>query len=375
MRDTANRQEHSTLDRRPDGSIFFESDEPAFKLSEDELEKAEASQANRRRANFAARKPFIARTSHSLSLAPVEIKYTPGSSGFKVNKDGELELPSNAESVRTRGQLFEYCMHMFGRQPRKHLLAVHIYRNMVTLISMDRVAMTVATPFDYVKEPHKLLTFFYRLATSNRDSLGYDPSMVPASEDEIKSLKESLPSFDNPEALIRDEKAIYDAFSDVVTHGTFSIWPIYKVTVTDPDGSQHNFLVSKPCTDLPSLYGRGGKGYIAFDLGRKDFVFLKDSWRPDTDTITSEPAVYNIFKDKGLTAEDHLATMCCGGDVPDSDSSSVQRTRSQKRLSKRKPGHIHCRLVLNEIAHHMSNYLDTKNLFTVVLWALCGMFN
>ena len=101
MRDTANRQEHSTLDRRPDGSIFFESDEPAFKLSEDELEKAEASQANRRRANFAARKPFIARTSHSLSLAPVEIKYTPGSSGFKVNKDGELELPSNAESVRT----------------------------------------------------------------------------------------------------------------------------------------------------------------------------------------------------------------------------------------------------------------------------------
>ena len=141
MRDTANRQEHSTLDRRPDGSIFFESDEPAFKLSEDELEKAEASQANRRRANFAARKPFIARTSHSLSLTPVEIKYTPGSSGFKVNKDGELELPSNAESVRTRGQLFEYCMHMFGRQPRQHLLAVHIHRNMVTLIGMDRVAL------------------------------------------------------------------------------------------------------------------------------------------------------------------------------------------------------------------------------------------
>ena len=371
MRDTANRQEHSTLDRRPDGSIFFESDEPAFKLSEDELEKAEASQANRRRANFAARKPFIARTSHSLSLAPVEIKYTPGSSGFKVNKDGELELPSNAESVRTRGQLFEYCMHMFGRQPRQHLLAVHIYRNMVTLIGMDRVAMTVATPFDYVKEPHKLLTFFYRLATSDREFLGCDPSLIPPSQDKALSLYQALPSYKNPEALICDETAIYDAFSDAVTHGTSSIWPIYKVIVTDSDGSQHNFLVSRPCTELPSLYGRG---YIAFDLSREDFVFLKDSWRPDTDTITPEYAIYQALRDKGLTAKDYVATMRCGGDVPHRDGTGAQRTRSQKGLPKRKLARIHCRLVLNEIAHHMSAYGHSKDLISFVLCALYGMF-
>ena len=256
----------------------------------------------------------MSRTSLSLSLAVIEVKYTPDTSGFVANNEGKLELPSNATS------------------------------------------------------------FFSRLAASNRDSLGYDLSMVPASEDEIKSLKESLPSFDNPEALIRDEKAIYNAFSDAVTHGTSSIWPIYKVTVTDSDGSQHNFLVSKPCTELPSLYGRGGKGYIAFDLGRKDFVFLKDSWRPDTDTITPEYAIYQALRDKGLTAKDYVATMRCGGDVPDRDGTGVQRTRSQKGLPKRKLARIHCRLVLNEIAHHMSAYGDSKGLISFVLCALYGMF-
>ena len=317
----------------------------------------------------------MSRTSFSVSLAVVEVKYTPGTSGFVANNEGKLELPSNAASVKAREQLFEYCMHMFGRQPRQHLLAVHIFRSTVTLISMDRVATTISIPFDYVKEPHKLLVFFYRLATSDRESLGYDPSMVPASQDEILSLCKSLPNFDNPDQLIRDDKLIYEAFSDAIIHKTSSIWPIYKVTVTDSDGSQYDFLVSKPCTDIPSLHGRGGKGYIAFDLDRKDFVFLKDNWRPNTNQIVPEYAVYEKLKAKGLGINEYLATMRCGGDVPDRVGSGGQRTRSQKHLKKRTRSRIHCRLVLNEIAHHMSNYASTRGLVTIVLCALWGMFD
>ena len=121
----------------------------------------------------------------------------------------------------------------------------------------------------------------------------------------------------------------------VIIHKTSSIWAIYKVAVTE---------------------------------------FLKDSWRADIGTITSKSAVYEEFRAEGLTAQKYLATMHCGDDIPDSGS-GVQRTRSQKHLPKQKLGRIHCRLVLNEIAHHMSNYFDTKNLITVVLCALHGMFN
>ena len=325
IKNTANWQETGALDYPPDGFIYLQSNETIFKIGEDDLQEAEST--------------------HAMTL-------------------------------------FEYCMHLPGRQPRQHLLAVHIYRNMVTLIGMDRVAATVSIPFDYAKEPHKLLTFFYRLATSDRESLGYGPSMVPASQDEILSLHESLPNFDNPEQLIRDDKLIYEAFSDAIIHKTSSIWPIYKVTVTDPDGSKHDFLVSKPCTDLPSLYGRGGKGYIAFDLSRKDFVFLKDQWRPETRNMAPEYAVYERMKNRGLTVEDYVATMRCGGDVPrsdkrgdvpGSDKPGGQRTRSQTRLQQPTLARIHCRLVLNEIAHHLSNYTNTRGRVTVVLCALWGM--
>ena len=304
----------------------------------------------------------------------IEVRHTLGTSRFKVDNEGKLELPPNANSVETHETFIECCMHMLRCLPRQHLLAVHISRNMVTFIGVDRIACTVSIPFDYVKEPRKLLTFFYRFATSNREFLGYGPSMVPLSQEKNLSLYQSLPSFGNPERLICDDKAICDTFSDVVTHKTSFIRSIYEVTVTDPDRSQHDPLVSQPCTDLPSLYGRGGKGYIVFDISRDDFVFFNDSQCPETGTITLKSAVYEELRDKCLAVEDYVATVHCGGEVPGRDGTGVQRIQSQKRLSKRKLGRIHCRLVLNEIAHHMSNHGDAYGLITVVLCALCGKF-
>ena len=180
IRDIANWRQNGTLSCPPDG----QSDEVVFQISEDDLQEAESAHAKKRRSNFSARRRFMSRTSPSVSLAVIKVGYhTPDTSGFKLNDEGELELAPSANSVKACEQFIECCMHMLECQPRQHLLAVHIFRSTVTLISMDRVATTISIPFDYVKEPHKLLVFFYRLATSDRESLGYDPSMVPASQD------------------------------------------------------------------------------------------------------------------------------------------------------------------------------------------------
>lgn len=368
IKDTAGWSESSGTDSRPDGGLYLESDQEAFQLTKDELDNSKFD---------AVRKPYMARTAYSKCLVPLEIKFRRSTDGFRVDKTGKLILPDGVDSIRTRGQLFDYCTTIFGRQPREHLFALHIYRNMATLVALDRVSASVAIPFDYVKEPLKLLTFFYRAAKSDLSALGYDPTMTPASEDEIAMLYESLPDCDKEDDLTPDEQAILQAFRDVRIHGPRSIWPIYKVSVTEKKKdnvvSTHEFLVSKPRTKTPSLYGRGSKGYIAFNLERHDFAFLKDSWRADAPKIRPEFEVYKRMEERGVTQEHYVATMQCGGDVRGDTDSGVQRTRSQKLLTKATSARIHCRLVLNEIAHPLSTYVTSSHLVSLVLRALFGM--
>lgn len=191
-------KEHSPTNNRPDGSVYLESDEEAYMLTPAELETSKGSDE---------RKPFMARPALSKSIMPLEIKLHPSTEAFKVNEKGELILPDSATSIQTRGQLFEYCISIFGRQSRQHLFAVHVFRNMVTLLAMDRVNVTAAVPFDYVKEPLKLLTFFYRLALSDSSALGFDPITTLASDKEKAILYDFLPVVDpskkKPAALSR----------------------------------------------------------------------------------------------------------------------------------------------------------------------------
>ncbi|KAK7689575.1 hypothetical protein QCA50_007367 [Cerrena zonata] len=366
IKDTSGMEEHSPTNHHPDGSVYMESDEEAYRLTPAELETAQSS---------ADRRPFMARPAFSKSIAPLEIKFRPYTEAFGISKKGELVLPTSAASIKTRGQLFEYCLAIFGRQSRQYLFAVHIFRNMVTLLAMDRVSVAATIPFDYVEEPLKLMTFFYRLALCDPSALGLDPTMTLASKEEKAILYESLPDISVlPEDLEGDMKVIHQAFLDPRTNGDLSIWPVYKVTVTSEEEdntiSTSEFLISRPQTSPPSLYGRGGKGYIAFDLEKHDFVFLKDSWRADSPYIHSEVKIYEEMRKAGLTNKQFVATMRCGGDVSIEGGSKIQRTRSQKLLKKRALARIHCRLVLNEIAHHISNYTHSSELIFIMRCAL-----
>lgn len=354
----------------------MESDKQSFQLTEDDFKSTNSSKSLNE-----VRKSYMARTNFSKCCVPLEIKYRASTDGFRVStgKVKDLHLPNGAGSVETRGQLFEYCLKILRRQHRQFLFAVHIYRNMATLIATDRVSASATIPFDYVKEPLKLLTFFYRLAESEPSALGYDPTVTPATQDEIEILKSFLPPKSVSEFPRTNANLIHDAFGDALEHKDLSLWPIHKVVVASEEEGQpaaiSHFLISHPCTPMSSLYGRGVKGFIAFDLEKHDFVFLKDGWRPDSESIHAEWKVYERLKKRGLTKADFVATMRCGGDVPNTMGSGAQRTRSQKLLKGLTLARIHCRLVLNEIAHPLSRYQTALELISVLQCALFGWFN
>jgi len=68
--------------------------------------------------------------------------------------------------------------------------------------------------------------------------------------------------------------------------------PLFKVSVPGPNGSSQYFIVPAPEATVYTLPGCATRGFRAYDLFRKDTVFLKDTWRIDVPEITPEGKVY-----------------------------------------------------------------------------------
>ncbi|KAI9069641.1 hypothetical protein FKP32DRAFT_1616900 [Trametes sanguinea] len=70
-------------------------------------------------------------------------------------------------------------------------------------------------------------------------------------------------------------KYVRDQFRESLKHD----WPRYKLEVGQGE-DKRIFLVGKPVWTAFWLFGRGTRGYVAFDVKTRRFVFLKDCWRP-----------------------------------------------------------------------------------------------
>ncbi|CAL1700360.1 unnamed protein product [Somion occarium] len=348
IKDTSAWSEASDCAQCPDLSVHKASAAQAFHLDDD-------SKAN----VAAARKPFVGRTAYSWTLLPGEVKVDKSQEGFGLNED-ELDLPDTKNACGTRGQVAEYIIEVLSRQHRRFTFAFYIYRNFARFLVVDRVAAVMTPPFDYVKDPKTFLKFFYRLARADAPAQGYDPTVALASPASITMLKEHM---------ARDhgsiETLIHDAMNDAILYGTSSIWPFYTVEVHDNESDEKSyFLIGKPQTPCPSMFGRATKGFIAFDLAQHNFVWLKDSWRLASEHYHPEWEVYRKLHEKNV---ENIATMRCGGDVhgPKLQCTLTQESITDCRLKSR----IHCRLVLNEVGRPLKTHQTSCDLIFIVACA------
>ncbi|CAL1715118.1 unnamed protein product [Somion occarium] len=346
IRDTSLWPEGSDNKLCPDLLVHRDSVSRPFEL-EDARKKTVTSKSHRK---------FVGRAAYSWSLLPGEAKIKDD--GFGLGN--QLNLPDTKASRRTRGQFAEYISEILARQHRQFTFAFYIYKNWARFFIVDRVASVTTPAFDYVKDPYTFLKFFYRLAQADASAQGYDPTVTLASSTSISTLKEHM--ITNHGAI---QPFIDDAMNDAFAHESTSIWPLYEVQVHDEEsGNMSPFLIGKPRTPAASMFGRATKGYIAFDLVKHDFVWLKDAWRLDSPDSHPEWEVYKKLKDADVK---NTATMRCGGDV---HGHKLQCTLSQAKLSlaRLKP-RIHCRLVINEIGCPLETYETSSDLIFFVLCA------
>ncbi|CAL1715137.1 unnamed protein product [Somion occarium] len=346
IRDTSLWEEESDNKLCPDFLVHKDSVSRPFEL-DDARKKTVTPKSHRK---------FVGRTAYSWSLLPGEAKIKDD--GFGLGD--ELNLPDTDTGRQTRGQFAEYISEILARQHRQFTFAFYIYKNWARFFIVDRVASVTTPAFDYVKDPYTFLKFFYRLAQADASAQGYDPTVTLASSTSISILKDHM-STDHGAI----QPFIDDAMNDAFAHESTSIWPLYEVQVRDEESTNtSSFLIGKPRTPAASMFGRATKGYIAFDLVKHDFVWLKDAWRLDSPHYHPEWEVYTKLKNADVH---NTATMRCGGDVY---GLQLQRTLSQGSIShSRLKSRIHSRIVINEIGLPLETYDTSSDLIFIVLCA------
>ncbi|TFY66858.1 hypothetical protein EVG20_g4238 [Dentipellis fragilis] len=258
---------------------------------------------------------------------------------FQFLKDGDAPKES-------RGQMIAYAGAHFAMQFRAFCFSVCIIgTDKARLIRWDRGGAVVTERFSLVDKWDWLLEFFWRFNYLDSEGRGRDTSVVQATPEEVEMAKAFFP--DEP--------------------------TLHKIRIMDDrDHTDRYFLVARPTEYNISVCGRATRGFKAFDMEKKDMMWLKDSWRID---VTAIPKEYEIYKKLHEHKVSNIPDWRCGGDV------EWQKTRTHEfQDSLWRCGeytimpHQHYRLVLEVIVGRpLHEYRSTEELCRVILDALIAL--
>ncbi|OBZ73912.1 hypothetical protein A0H81_06523 [Grifola frondosa] len=283
--------------KQPDICIYPSTPEAiaACTLSDDTISTSTYPNMKRTRGLFG-------RVSWSMLSIPVEVTLDPTMAPFSY-ADKKEWLPDNENAQNARGQLAYYARQILARQHRQFLFMIVIIKDHARLLRWDRVGAVVSKPFDYVKSPETLGGFVWRYSVMTPAQRGLDPTVTPATKDEVILLK----AYAN--ALHGSKTHLKTAVNNIFSDG----WPIHKIeldadgfvhmdnaltttTITEDvpveqvigkeghaekqDRSKRYLLVGRAMNTSISPTGRGTKCFVAYDMTTKKAVMLKDTWRP-----------------------------------------------------------------------------------------------
>ena len=295
-------------------------------------------------------------------------------------------LRLHAGGKRTLGQMTEYVSKLFRRQHRTHCFTLFVYNGQARIIRWDRAGAVVSTPINFAKDPTLFHQLVWRYACMNQVQRGFDPTVVRATRQETRAM--------------RDCQAPSD-WADRYRNGAIDQpgWPMYKITLRREDlvdeaelqplaeDMEPSQCTSVPVDDAPtfivgkvyfasdSVTGRSTKCYIAYEVSRNRLVFLKDYWRPTSDTLSSEGDVLKELRTGGVR---FVPTPVATGDVYSDAATSPQTSCTQFWLPKdvhTTLDHVpltHNRLVTKEIGYPLEDHQDAFDLVLALYYAMRG---
>ncbi|KAI0782041.1 hypothetical protein C8Q75DRAFT_811974 [Abortiporus biennis] len=272
----------------------------------------------------------------------------PFAARMDYTKSSTLEefLPKGTDRIHARGQIGEHAAAIMERQHRTHFFSVVTIGITVRFLRWDRAGVIVTKPIAFNKDLTRFVKFFYRFARLIPEQHGEDLSILKPEAEDLEAL-ENFRINKAPNFVPNHQEFFRHAFFDHQKH-----YPIVKVHLdmlqSPPKISLDNrpepswqktlrLLIGAPRTEAYSPFGRGTKGFIAFDLEEKRLKFVKDCWRYHGDGSFYHPEleVYERIQERvKLGPTVGLAIAEGGGDViHPSGPDKVQDTVTDKYLN------------------------------------------
>ncbi|GJJ15772.1 hypothetical protein Clacol_010050 [Clathrus columnatus] len=253
----------------------------------------------------------------------------------------ESEVSFVKESDRGKhvlGQTTVYATAHQASQFRTHAFSVLVFPTDARLLRWDRSGVIVTKAFPV--NSTEFVEFFQLYNEATPEQRGNDTSVsIPTPENEEEARISLKLDSNVPLAQLSLSSEAYIVPSQGYMNNAFS--PL----------------------------GRSTRTFTAYSLSLQCNVFLKDSWRLDSQT--PEHKIYAELHDKGVS---HLPTVLVGSDILDQTTVTQDVLRKKPSWLKGQPKqlrkHTHYRMSLKEIAKPLSSFSSTKVLITAILDAI-----
>ena len=273
----------------------------------------------------------------------------------KDSSSKETDFSRTLNSAQHLGQFAAYAAAILSTQYRTHTFSVLVMKDYARLIRWDRGGVIFTSPIGY----GHLLNFFVRYDEADREVCGHDPTVGPATEEEIV-LAEKVP--------------------ELKAAKTAKI-PLLTVTIPEeqPSGPRpRRFVISSPICKLDVPTGRWTRASIALDVSNKRRVLLKDSWRIVHKDIKPEGELYRILHEAKVS---NISSVELAGDVG-SDTHHQSQTKEIIPLipdcgrvdviESRLTTHRHYHIVLRTVGRPLESFTSTRELVCAIRGAMKG---
>ncbi|KAI0648523.1 hypothetical protein C8Q79DRAFT_877064, partial [Trametes meyenii] len=310
----------------------------------------------------------------------VEFKRHETNNDLFDDRDEEQADANSQARKEARGQIITYAEQVFRVQQRTALFMLLVVGRNFRVIRWDRSGAIVTRALDYVEHSGVLCGLLWRMSLQSDEALGVDPSAtrLRAEDTDYAEMDEAAKALDSD--LVTEERVLTEAevragvqvFKYVREWFRLSLhpaWPRYRVEVPDGDKTRL-LLIGQPLFYAHGMAGRGTRGYIALDCSSKRFVWLKDAWRVHYDLVDQEGTILALLNDKHVR---NVPTLLCHGDIRNQTTDTPRDTLNFREESPLRH-HMHYRIVEREVAMPLSEFQHGKQLVSIVLDAIVGMY-
>ncbi|KAF9799896.1 hypothetical protein IEO21_10478 [Rhodonia placenta] len=274
---------------------------------------------------------FHANTSWAwASLDGEDEQEATSSRSFKSDADGVAEA---------RGQIIEYATEVMQNQHRLFCFMIVVAGCHARFLRWDQWGAIVSESFNFVKNKEIMFEFLYNYGAMTQVERGYDPTVIPATDSEIREMKVWKAT------IMKDERKRLSSYQEKCFDEAMSgKWPICKVfvpkediirsaslepkeagcasaaalkVVDDADAVDNllaglELIVGRPLHASHLLIGQSTQAHVAYDIKNNRLVFIKTSWHAESKKVQTEHDTYIHLWSHGVQ---HIARPVSAGNV------------------------------------------------------------